>query len=87
MGRKCSLVALVAVICLAIAPAVRGELRDLNTRHYRIHTDLEEGLVRCMGKGARQLCRSRKKSELVCPAKEQVTMRRAIRREELTVDV
>jgi hypothetical protein len=49
MGRKCIGFALAAVFCLAIAPAARGQMRDVNTRHYRIHTDLNDGLVRDLG--------------------------------------
>ena len=45
MGSKCVGLALVALVCLAFAPEARGQMRVLNTSHYRIHTDLNDGLA------------------------------------------
>jgi hypothetical protein len=42
-------VALVLVLCLAIVPSARGELREINTRHYRLHTDLDDALAQNLG--------------------------------------
>lgn len=45
MGRKCWGVALAAVLCLALAPRAQAELREIDTRHYRVHTDLDDALA------------------------------------------
>src|SRR5689334_18704959 len=49
MGRKCWGAALVLGLCLALAPVARGELRDIDTRHYRLHTDLDDALALNLG--------------------------------------
>src|SRR6185437_2040078 len=39
-----------ALICLLTSSALgQPELRELNTRHYHIHTDLEDALARDLG--------------------------------------
>ena len=49
MGRKCAGVTLGLMLCLALAPAARGELREINTRHYRLHTDLDDDFAQNLG--------------------------------------